>query len=77
MWAGLYANNTVDYLPFAEGNLIVVGGDSGSGIMRGDALGRIVDALYREEADASLYGGFLKRFRSSDLRSEKWSAKSG
>ncbi|TLY14717.1 MAG: FAD-binding oxidoreductase, partial [Thaumarchaeota archaeon] len=59
MWAGLYAYNTVDYLPYAfrEGNLIVVGGDSGSGIMKGDALGRIVDTLYREGADASLYGG--------------------
>ena len=58
MWAGLYSYNTVDYLPFVfrENNLIVVGGDSGSGIMKGDALGRIVDAVYREEEEAVLFG---------------------
>lgn len=59
MWAGLYAYNTVDNLPFAfrKRNLIVVGGDSGSGIMKGDSLGRMVDALYRDEKEASLFGG--------------------
>ena len=60
MWAGLIAYNTLDYLPlvFSHNNLIVVGGDSGSGIMKADALGRIVDSVYREgpEGDASLYG---------------------
>ena len=79
MWAGLYAYNTVDYLPYAfrEGNLIVVGGDSGSGIMKGDALGRIVDALYREGADASLYGGVeygvsKVGFERRDVKREEW-----
>ena len=59
MWAGLYSYNTIDSTPFAfrHKNLIVVGGDSGSGIMKGDALGRIVDALYREEDEATLYDG--------------------
>ena len=58
MWAGLYAYNTIDSTPFVfrKNNLIVVGGDSGSGIMKGDSLGRIVDALYREEDEAILYG---------------------
>ncbi|MDA4124728.1 MAG: FAD-binding oxidoreductase [Thaumarchaeota archaeon] len=58
MWAGLYSYNTIDYLPFAfiENNLLVVGGDSGSGIMKGDSLGRIVDALYRGEEQALLHG---------------------
>jgi len=58
MWAGLYSYNTLDSTPFAfrKENLIVVGGDSGSGIMKGDSLGRIVDALYREQAEAPLYG---------------------
>ena len=57
-WAGLYSYNTLDYLPFVfrQDNLIVVGGDSGSGIMKGDSLGRIVDAVYRDEEEASLYG---------------------
>ena len=58
MWAGLYSYNTLDNLPFVfrQDNLIVVGGDSGSGIMKGDSLGRIVDAVYRDEEEASLYG---------------------
>jgi FAD-dependent oxidoreductase domain-containing protein 1 len=60
MWAGLISYNTIDYLPyvFAYENLIVVGGDSGSGIMKGDALGRIVDSVYRDgpDAEVSLYG---------------------
>ena len=79
MWAGLYSYNTIDSTPFAfrHKNLIVVGGDSGSGIMKGDALGRIVDALYREEGEANLYGdvpyattkiGFDKR----DVEKEEW-----
>jgi FAD-dependent oxidoreductase domain-containing protein 1 len=79
MWAGLYSYNTIDNTPFAfrHKNLIVVGGDSGSGIMKGDALGRIVDALYREESEATLYGdvpyatskiGFDKR----DIEKEEW-----
>jgi len=79
MWAGLYAYNTVDYLPYAfkEGNLIVVGGDSGSGIMKGDALGRIVDALYRERDEASLYGGAPYSvskigFEKRDVKREEW-----
>jgi FAD-dependent oxidoreductase domain-containing protein 1 len=79
MWAGLYSYNTLDSTPFAfrKDNLIVVGGDSGSGIMKGDSLGRIVDALYRDEEEASLYGdvpygtakiGFEKR----DVEREEW-----
>ncbi len=79
MWAGLYSYNTLDYLPFAfrGDNLIVVGGDSGSGIMKGDSLGRIVDALSRDEEEAILYGdipyktskiGFAKR----DVEREEW-----
>ncbi|MEM3637343.1 MAG: FAD-binding oxidoreductase [Conexivisphaerales archaeon] len=59
MWAGLYAYNTADYLPFVfrVNNVIAVGGDSGSGIMKGDSLGRITDAVYREERYAELYNG--------------------
>jgi FAD-dependent oxidoreductase domain-containing protein 1 len=59
-WAGLIAYNTLDYLPyiFQNENLIVVGGDSGSGIMKADSLGRITDALYRlgPDAQATLFG---------------------
>jgi glycine/D-amino acid oxidase-like deaminating enzyme len=79
MWAGLYSYNTLDYLPFVfrEENLIMVGGDSGSGIMKGDSLGRIVDALYRGEEEAELYGGVHYRvsklgFERRDVEKEEW-----
>jgi FAD-dependent oxidoreductase domain-containing protein 1 len=79
MWAGLYSYNTIDSTPFAfrKENLIVVGGDSGSGIMKGDSLGRIVDALYREQDEATLYGdvpyGTSKiGFERRDVEREEW-----
>ena len=79
MWAGLYSYNTVDSTPFAfrDENLIVVGGDSGSGIMKGDSLGRIVDALYSEKDEAMLYGGTPYKvakigFESRDVEREEW-----
>ena len=79
MWAGLYAYNTLDSLPFVfrKRNLIVVGGDSGSGIMKGDSLGRIVNSVYREEEEALLYGGIPYRvskigFESRDVEREEW-----
>ena len=79
MWAGLYAYNTIDSTPFAfrKDNLIVVGGDSGSGIMKGDSLGRIVDALYRHEDEASLFGDVPYRaakigFERRDVEREEW-----
>ena len=58
MWAGLYAYNTLDFIPFVfrKKNIIVVGGDSGSGLMKGDSLGRIVDSVYRGQDEALLYG---------------------
>jgi FAD-dependent oxidoreductase domain-containing protein 1 len=79
MWAGLYSYNTIDSTPFAfrDENLIVVGGDSGSGIMKGDSLGRIVDALYREQEEAMLYGDVPYRtskmgFESRGVEREEW-----
>lgn len=79
MWAGLYAYNTIDNLPFVfrENNLIVVGGDSGSGIMKGDSLGRVVDSLYRGEDEATLYGGIPYHasklgFERRDVEREEW-----
>ena len=79
MWAGLYSYNTVDNLPFVfrKQNLIVVGGDSGSGIMKGDSLGRIVDSVYRDEEEAPLYGDVPYRasklsFDRRDVEREEW-----
>ena len=79
MWAGLYSYNAFDYLPFVfrESNLIVVGGDSGSGMMKGDSLGRIVDSVYRGEEEALLYGEIPYRtsklgFERRDVEKEEW-----
>ncbi|UCD26777.1 MAG: FAD-binding oxidoreductase [Candidatus Bathyarchaeota archaeon] len=69
--AGLYACNTIDGNPyvFEEYGLIVISGCSGSGIMKADAIGRIVDALYRKKEEAELYGSVM--FRVSDISTEK------
>jgi len=57
-FAGDYAYS-IDALPYVyqQAGVLVVTGASGSGIMKADALGRIVDAVYRGEKDAELYGG--------------------
>ena len=79
MWAGLYAYNTLDNIPFVfrSRNMIVVGGDSGSGIMKGDSLGRLVDSVYREEEESQLFGGVSYRvsrlgFERRDVEPEVW-----
>jgi len=66
-WAGQYAINSFDESPviYKEEGLLYVGAGSGSGIMKGDALGRIASALYYGEEDAELYGG--RKFRVADL----------
>ncbi|MEM3642013.1 MAG: FAD-binding oxidoreductase, partial [Candidatus Bathyarchaeia archaeon] len=66
-FAGQYSINTLDGQPviFEEGDLIVVSGASGSGIMKADAIGRIAAALYAGEEYAVLYGD--REFKVSDL----------
>jgi glycine/D-amino acid oxidase-like deaminating enzyme len=66
-FAGLYEVNTLDGHPviFEENDLIVVGGASGSGITKADAVGRIAEALYSDKEYASFYGD--KEFKVSDL----------
>ena len=69
--AGLYACNTIDGNPyvFERHGLIIVSGCSGSGIMKADAIGRIVDALYQGKGEAELYGNV--KFEVSDTGVEK------
>ncbi len=57
-WGGGYCYSP-DAIPFIyrEGALIVANGTSGSGIMKADAMGRIVDALYRGLPEAELFTG--------------------
>lgn len=82
MWAGLYSYNTLDSIPFVftENGMIVAGGGRGSGIMKSDAMGRLVECAYREgengeklnctvESDTS-----SKRigFKSRSVETEEW-----
>jgi glycine/D-amino acid oxidase-like deaminating enzyme len=66
-FAGQYAVNTIDGQPviFEENDLMVVGGASGSGIMKADAIGRVAASLYAEKEYATLFGG--KQFKVSEL----------
>ncbi len=65
-WAGFY-DISIDSQPviFEEADMIVAAGTSGSGIMKADAIGRIVAAIYAGEEYAELYGG--ERIRVTDL----------
>ena len=68
--AGPYSCNTIDGNPyvFERNGLIIVSGCSGSGIMKADAIARIVDALYQGKTEAELYGDV--KFRVSDIGQE-------
>ena len=57
-WAGYYSMNTIDgtYYIFKELNVGVITGSSGSGIMKGDAAGRIAGAMMLGNKKARLYG---------------------
>lgn len=63
MWAGYYSYNTIDKTPyiFKDLNIIVGTGTSGSGILKGDAIGRVIASLYSGREKAKLFDG-------SDLR---------
>ncbi|MBD3207723.1 FAD-dependent oxidoreductase, partial [Candidatus Bathyarchaeota archaeon] len=67
MWAGQYAINSLDETPviYESSGLYYIGAASGSGIMKADSLGRILDALVADEEEAELYGG--RKFKVSDL----------
>ena len=67
MWAGQYAINSLDETPvvYEAHGMYYIGAASGSGIMKADALGRIIDALVAGEEEAELQGG--RRFRVANL----------
>jgi glycine/D-amino acid oxidase-like deaminating enzyme len=66
-WAGQYAINSFDESPviYLESGLLYVGAGSGSGIMKGDALGRIASSAYYGDDESELYGG--EYFKVSNL----------
>jgi glycine/D-amino acid oxidase-like deaminating enzyme len=66
-WAGHYDMNTLDANPyvFEDSGLIVAVGASGSGVMKADAIGRIMAANQARKDFATLYGG--KQFKVERL----------
>jgi len=59
MWGGQRAVNSVDKQPVVDSmtGMIYVGAASGNGIIKSDALGRIVAAKYSGEKEAELFNG--------------------
>jgi len=66
-WAGFYDINSLDSTPIIErvSNCIIATGMSGSGIMKSDAVGRVVNALYQNQEEAALFGN--KKMRTSRI----------
>jgi FAD-dependent oxidoreductase domain-containing protein 1 len=66
-WAGHYDLNTIDANPyiFEDSGLIIANGTTGSGVMKADAIGRIVAAAHARKDVATLFGG--KHFRVAKL----------
>ena len=66
-WAGQYAINSLDGGPIVEPHpgLIYVGGASGSGIMKCDAIGRVAAAAYAGSETVELFDG--SKFRVADI----------
>lgn len=58
-WAGQYSISTRDDQPyiFKTMNLIYAGVTSGSGVMKGDAIGRMVESLFSGRENAKLFDG--------------------
>ena len=73
MWAGHYSYNTIDktHYVFREGNMIVATGSSGSGIMKADAIGRIVSSLYMQRKRTTLYDGSVIVTSDLDVENRK------
>jgi FAD-dependent oxidoreductase domain-containing protein 1 len=67
MWAGQRAVNSYDMIPVVAPapGMIYVGAATGNGVLKCDALGRIVAALHADEEEAELYDG--RRFKVSDI----------
>lgn len=66
-WAGYYSYNTIDKVPyvFRSLNMIIATGTSGSGILKGDGIGRSVEAAYSRKGKVKLSNGL--EFDTEDL----------
>jgi glycine/D-amino acid oxidase-like deaminating enzyme len=69
-FAGLYEINSIDGQPiiFEENGVMIVGGASGSGILKADSIGRIASSLYKGEENTLLFGDRVFRVNSLGLK---------
>ena len=72
-WAGYYSYNTIDKSPyiFRDLNLVVATGTSGSGILKGDGIGRNVSALVSEKENVRLFDGSIYNVEETGLYKRK------
>lgn len=70
-WAGYYSYNTLDKAPyiFRFLNTIIATGTSGSGILKGDGIGKMVEGTYSSREYVRLYDG--NELRTSSLGLER------
>lgn len=68
-WAGHYAYHPPDNMPFVHRRkgAILVGGGSGSGIMKGDSVGRVAAGVYHERDAVELGDGSYFKVRDIGL----------
>jgi FAD-dependent oxidoreductase domain-containing protein 1 len=73
MWGGQRAINSVDKQPVVDSmtGMIYVGAASGNGIIKSDALGRIVAAKYSGETEAELFNGDSYEVSRLSIKSRK------
>lgn len=72
-WAGYYSYNTLDKTPWIFGflNSTVVTGTSGSGILKGDAIGRMVEGYFSGRDEVDLYDGSVLPSKALDIKRER------
>ena len=72
-WAGYYSYNTIDKSPyiFKDLNLVIATGTSGSGILKGDAIGRNVAAIISGKDEVKLFDGSSYRVEETGLYQRK------
>jgi glycine/D-amino acid oxidase-like deaminating enzyme len=70
MWAGHYAYHPPDNMPFVarRDSAILVGGASGSGVMKADSIGRVAAGLHSDKNEVELGDGSF--FKVADMRLE-------
>lgn len=73
LWAGHYCYNTIDKAPyiFRSMNTVIADGTSGSGILKGDAIGRFVSSAFFSDDSVKLYDGTVMKTSTLGIEGRK------